>query len=187
MFLCLSDFSVFVKDAELIQIATGFDTNIVRQAIEKAIAETKAYLNFKYDVVAIFTVSAYDFSIIQAYKTGDVIIDSDGIAYTCTSDAAANTPLTNTNYFAVGDLRDGLIVMIICDIAIYHFHARIAQQHVPEHRTNRYNEAIEKLRQIRKSTLNPELPLLNQSVLTETQQTHTIKIISRPPQNYYYD
>lgn len=189
MFLTKTDFMAVAKDAAIEQIAAdAFPPPQLVTAERFAIDEASGYLNFKYDTGKIFGVKAYEFDAGASYKIGEVIMDANGIPYNCIADAPANTPLTDTNYFVLGDLRNSLVVMILVDITLYHFHSRVPTNRITETRIVRYDQAIEKLQQIRKSQLNPVLPLWDYESPNHTtqQETQTIEIISQDKRNNYY-
>lgn len=184
MFITTADLSLLCKDVELAQIAASIQTANINIAERATIAEMSGYLNFMYDTKAIFEVKAYDYDTNQSYQTGEVIINGNGLAYNCIAPAAAGTALNDTNFFALGDLRNPLLVMIACDILLYHYHARIPANRIPELRRERYDTAISKLKEIRTNKMNLELPKLNPETATEEQKTDTIKIIrTKPPRN----
>ncbi|CAG2532938.1 Mu-like prophage protein gp36 [Maribacter dokdonensis] len=55
--------------------------------------------------------------------------------------------------------RNALVVMYMVDIAVYHLHANITPNDVPEVRQVRYDNAIAWLRKVNKGELSPNLPL----------------------------
>ena len=184
MFLTTADLNLFCKDAELAQIAAAFQSANINIAERATTAEIAGYLNFMYDTKAIFAIKAYDYSAAQSYQIGEIIVDANGEAYHCIASAPTGTNLADANFFTLGDLRNSLLIMIACDILIYHYHARIPANRIPEHRRERYDAAISKLKEIRTSKLNLELPKLNPETATETQKTETIKIVrTKPPRN----
>jgi hypothetical protein len=189
MFLSKTDFNAVAKDSTISQIAQGnFPPPQLVTSERFAIDEAKSYLNFKYNTDVVFGVNAYDFDAAQAYKIGEVVMDVNGNPYNCIADAPLNTPLTDTNYFAEGDLRNSLVVMILVDMTVYHFHSRTAGNRIPEMRIVRYEQAIEKLKEIRKSNMNPNLPLRDYDAPEHTsqQETHTLEIISQDKRNNNY-
>lgn len=189
MFLSKTDFNAVAKDNTFSNIApSAFPPRELVTSERFAIDEAISYLSFRYNTAAIFGVKAYDFDAAQAYKIGEVVMDANGNPYNCTTDAPLNTALTDTNFFAEGDLRNSLLVMILVDITLYHFHSRTAGNRIPEMRIVRYEQAIEKLKEIRKSSSNPDLPLRNYDAPEHTsqQETQTIEIISQDKRNNYY-
>ncbi len=56
--------------------------------------------------------------------------------------------------------RNHLIVMYLIDISLYHIHARMASQDVPEIREIRYNAAIDWLKAVAAMKISPNLPEL---------------------------
>lgn len=58
------------------------------------------------------------------------------------------------------DTRNAFIVMITIDCALYHLYCSIAPNKIPEHRSNRYQDALEWLKLMAGGTTNADLPLL---------------------------
>jgi phage gp36-like protein len=54
----------------------------------------------------------------------------------------------DTVFAEEGDTRDMFIVMIVVDIAIYHLWSKKAPRKVPEHRSLRYQDALDWLKQV---------------------------------------
>jgi len=79
------------------------------------------------------------------------------------------------------DTRDQWIVTITIDIALYHLYSQTGMKDIPEHRSQRYQDALEWLRDVGNGTLTADLPLLvdeNGDVFSE------FIINSRQPQNW---
>lgn len=189
MFISKTDLLAVSKDSALQQIAAGtFPTPQIVRAEAFALEEAKSYLNFKYDTNKVFGVEAFDYDATVSYTTGQVVLSPEGIAYNCILNAPSGTLLTNTDYFVLGDLRNMLLVMILVDIILYHYYTRLPNNRITETRIVRYEQAIEKLKQIRKSQLNLSLPLRDYEATehTEEQETHTIEIISHEKRNNSY-
>ncbi|HEX8575338.1 MAG TPA: phage protein Gp36 family protein [Flavobacterium sp.] len=58
------------------------------------------------------------------------------------------------------DTRNAFIVMITIDCALYHLYCSIAPNKIPEHRSNRYQDALEWLKMMAEGKGNADLPLL---------------------------
>lgn len=58
------------------------------------------------------------------------------------------------------DTRNAFIVMITIDCALYHLYCSIAPNKIPEHRSNRYQDALEWLKMIAESKGYADLPLI---------------------------
>lgn len=56
------------------------------------------------------------------------------------------------------DTRDAFIVMITIDITLYHLYSQTGNKDVPEHRQNRYDDAIEWLKGVGRGEIDSELP-----------------------------
>jgi phage gp36-like protein len=56
------------------------------------------------------------------------------------------------------DERNQTIVMYLIDMAVYHLHANISPESVPDIRETRYKAAINWLKDVSKGNINPNLP-----------------------------
>ncbi len=66
----------------------------------------------------------------------------------------AHDPLPNP------DPRDPYIVMITLDCTLYHLYSSVAPNLIPEHRSQRYEDALSWLRSVAKNEIIADLPLL---------------------------
>jgi len=80
-----------------------------------------------------------------------------GHTYTAIASTVSNNP-TNNTFWELGDKRHPLIVMYMIDLALYHVHARISPQNIPQIRVDRYDEAMIWLKGVAKGTITPDLP-----------------------------
>jgi hypothetical protein len=188
MYTTAKDYSMVCKETELTQVMGGFASGAMQRAENAAITEASSHLNFKYDTNAIFGIPAFDYSQTQSYQIGDVVLaDNYDNVRTCILAAPAGTPITDDNYFKDDDRRNSLLIMIIMDITIYHLYAALPANRIPEHRKDRYTEAMIKLRDIRKGYSNLKLPLLNQDTVTEEQKNSSIAVLkNKPVKNFHY-
>ena len=74
------------------------------------------------------------------------------------------TPWTDSE---IEDTRNAFIVMITIDCALYHLYCSIAPNKIPEHRSNRYQDALEWLKMMAEGKGNADLPLLVNEVTGE--------------------
>jgi phage gp36-like protein len=56
--------------------------------------------------------------------------------------------------------RNALIILYMVDMAVYHLHANIASDNVPEMRIIRYKDAKDWLKSVAKGDISPDLPEL---------------------------
>jgi hypothetical protein len=56
------------------------------------------------------------------------------------------------------DTRDEFIVTITIDIALYHLYSQTGMKDIPEHRQQRYQDALDWLRDVGNGTTSAELP-----------------------------
>jgi phage gp36-like protein len=64
------------------------------------------------------------------------------------------------NYNEANDTRNAHIVMITIDCALYHLYSSVAPNLMPENRANRYQDALDWLKDIRRGNTTADLPLL---------------------------
>jgi phage gp36-like protein len=58
------------------------------------------------------------------------------------------------------DTRNAFVVMTTIDCALYHLYCSIAPNKIPEHRSNRYQDALEWLKMMAEGKSNADLPLI---------------------------
>lgn len=179
MFISNADLQTVLEDVQLAQVVTATEANRNR-AEDYALAETKGYLRYRYDVENIFGFEVFDYDQNQAYTTGQIVIDAHAVGYTCLSPAPAGTALTNAAYFAPKDEREPVLVMIVVDVLAYHLFSRTGARRIPEHIKTRYEQALDKLKQIRAGKLTLDLPLRPSSDADDVPQSSGgITIISK--------
>lgn len=66
---------------------------------------------------------------------------------------------TNKIFSAQGEERNNYIVMITCDISLYHLYGSVPQKMGMEIRKERYERAIKWLEDVSRGTIVPDLPL----------------------------
>ncbi len=72
----------------------------------------------------------------------------------------ANTPITNTTYWTLGDNRNQQLLTYTIDIALYHVHCRIAPQNIPDIRVKRYDDAKKWLKMAADGDVTADLPVI---------------------------
>ena len=79
------------------------------------------------------------------------------------------------------DSRDQWIVTITIDIALYHLYSQTGMKDIPEHRQQRYQDAIDWLKDVGNGTTTAELP----PYIEESGEEYSeFKLNSRPPENH---
>jgi hypothetical protein len=66
-----------------------------------------------------------------------------------------------SSFWVFSDPRDAQMVLYLCDLVLYHLHARIAPRNIPELRVKRYDDAIEWLKMCAEGNVTPNLPLIS--------------------------
>lgn len=69
------------------------------------------------------------------------------------------------------DIRNAFIVMITIDCALYHLYCSLAPNKIPEHRSNRYQDALEWLKMMAEGKGNADLPLIKDESTGEVKDT----------------
>ena len=80
-----------------------------------------------------------------------------------------------------GDSRDQWIVTITIDIALYHLFSQTGMKDIPEHRANRYQDAIDWLKDVGNGSTSADLPPIYDENGDEYGE---VLINSRPPENH---
>lgn len=85
-------------------------------------------------------------------------------------------------FSATADQRDDYIIMITIDITLYHLWAKKAPKSVPEHRKERYSDALDWLTNVGSGSMPTDLPQLS-----TTDYAGDVRITSRyqPNTNKY--
>jgi phage gp36-like protein len=79
------------------------------------------------------------------------------------------------------DTRDQWIVTITIDIALYHLYSQTGMKDIPKHRSDRYQDAIDWLKDVGNGDTPTDLP----PVVDDTGNEYSeIRINSRPPENH---
>lgn len=79
------------------------------------------------------------------------------------------------------DTRNMHIVMLAIDITLYHLYSSEAPGRMPEHRSNRYEDALSWLKDAARGNIKPDLPLLTND---EGEESLDIRFNSRLPNNH---
>lgn len=84
-------------------------------------------------------------------------------------------------FAAQDEARDHWIVTITIDIALYHLYSQTGSKDVPEHRSQRYQDALDWLKNAGRGQVNANLPTPagNADALTGD-----VRINSKPPSNH---
>ncbi len=80
--------------------------------------------------------------------------------------------------------RDEFIVTMLIDIGLYHLYSQTGARDIPKHRADRYQDAIDWLKEVGKGTVTADLPELENP---DGQMYSEARIWSaRPPENHKY-
>jgi phage gp36-like protein len=77
--------------------------------------------------------------------------------------------------------RDQWIVTITIDIALYHLYSQTGMKDIPQHRADRYQDAVDWLKDVGNGTTPADLPIVIDASGDEYSET---KIWSRTPENH---
>lgn len=69
------------------------------------------------------------------------------------------------------DTRNAFVVMITIDCALYHLYCSIAPNKIPEHRSNRYQDALDWLKSMLDSKSKADLPLIKDESTGEVKDS----------------
>jgi hypothetical protein len=80
------------------------------------------------------------------------------------------------------DTRDQFIITLVVDLALYHLYSQTGSKDVPEHRSTRYQDAIDWLKDVGNGETTADLPEL---IDTNTGEAYTdFKLSSRTPEDH---
>jgi phage gp36-like protein len=80
-------------------------------------------------------------------------------------------PATGDNPGDQIDTRNAFVVMIVIDCALYHLYCSIAPNKIPEHRSNRYQDALEWLKLMVEGKGNADLPMIKDESTGEVKDS----------------
>lgn len=69
------------------------------------------------------------------------------------------------------DTRNAFVVMIVIDCALYHLYCSIAPNKIPEHRSNRYQDALDWLKSMLETNKKADLPMLKDETTGEVKDS----------------
>ena len=81
------------------------------------------------------------------------------------------------------DVRDAWIVTITIDIALYHLYSQTGMKDLPEHRAQRYQDAIDWLKDVGNGTTPADLPVVVDAAGDEYSE---VRIWGREPIDHKY-
>jgi len=88
-----------------------------------------------------------------------------------------------TQIFATSGERNMHIVMLAIDLTLYHLYTSEAPNMIPEHRSDRYADALSWLKDISRGKVTADLPLLKDEGGDEQMD---FRLSSRKPKNHKY-
>jgi phage gp36-like protein len=81
------------------------------------------------------------------------------------------------------DLRDQWIVTITIDLTLYHLYSKTGAKDIPQHRSNRYQDAIDWLKDVGNGTTDANLPVVTND---DGEEYSGVRIWGREPINHKY-
>jgi phage gp36-like protein len=80
-----------------------------------------------------------------------------------------------------GEARDQWVVTVTIDIALYHLYSQTGMKDIPEHRQQRYQDALDWLKDVGNGNTPADLP----EIIEENGETYSeFRLNSRTPQNW---
>lgn len=110
-----------------------------------------------------------------------------GKLYDCDLIFAPNLPPAEVEEGEEGeqlDSRDAWIITIVIDMCLYHLYAKLNARDIPEHRSTRYQDAIDWLKDVGNGTTTAELPI--KTDFQTGEEYSEVRINSREPENHRY-
>lgn len=154
----------------------GEDPEKIDSDMSRFIQESDYEMQVKTEVIRLLT--DHDFyksvKLLRAEQTAiHQIKNRIGKRYDCSKIFA---PVTGDN-----DTRDQWIVTITIDIALYHLYSQTGNKDIPAHRQNRYQDAIDWLKDVGNGDTPVDLPPV---VDDDGNEFGEVILQSRPPENH---
>ncbi len=159
MYLHTIDYTAHQRNFDMDILTNSNNVSVRNFAENAAIEQIKTYLRRRYDVALIFIV-VRDWDVAATYNEGDHVVKS-GAMYYALDASTGQDPVTEDDYWQLGDLRDPFLVMTSIDMAVYHLYAKIPKRNAPEDVSLRYGDAIKWLEGVSKGNFIPNFPLLS--------------------------
>ncbi len=140
--------SVYAKDTRIIGTADAYNTTLTYEADDLAVKDNKLY-NANATTTGTFDLSKWDF-----------ICADESLFYVTATTTTAGTLPTDTSEYTAGDTRTAVIVETVIDLAVYLLHSNGSRAQMPEARLNRFEMAIDWLKEIRDGKIEDDtLPI----------------------------
>lgn len=107
--------------------------------------EIRSALTSNYSDAKLYTAERFAVDQIKKYIAGKHPVDKVFIEYNPEDEEAE-------------DKRDAFIVMITIDLTLYHLYTSTAPNLIPKHRSERYQDALDWLKEVAKGTILSDLP-----------------------------
>lgn len=141
-FIFDQDYQVLIRTEILGILSEDYSASKLLRAEDMAIAQIRNYLKSRYNLD-------------QVFSTGDLVEENDTHELRDFSNPDYElSELTGT------DERNSHVVMLVIDCALYHLYSSLAPNHIPQHRADRYADALSWLKDVARGAFNADLPLL---------------------------
>mgnify|MGYP000560188787 CR=1 FL=1 len=140
-FIFDQDYQVLVRTEIMGVLSEDYTPTKLLRAEEMAISQMRNYLHSRYDLDKVFSV-------------GDLAETNAGFDL-----RAFSEPDYELSVLSGTDERNAHIVMLVIDCALYHLYSSLAPNLMPEHRSQRYEDALNWLKSIAKGDFIADLPL----------------------------
>ena len=154
-----TDFYSYIKEANLNEIIENREY-FLKEVIDVAESEAKQYTNIYYDETCLYP-NLDELQLTSTYIPGELFTYSNNIYTTYATFSIADygsvSNMLDNNSIKLEDNRNKYLKMVLVDICLYHIHSRISPHQIPELRVLRYDQAIDKLKNISRG-LHGSLP-----------------------------
>lgn len=131
---------------------------------EKAVSDQiKSFLKKRYDIDKIF-IPINEFVLDRYYTEGEYCFwkepeqdESEYKIYRCTFDCQGIDPIEE-DFWVIDDFRNQLLVMYYIDLVLYHLYSSLASHKMPEHRNDRYQDALDWFKEVAENNIEADLP-----------------------------
>jgi len=188
-FILETDYEMQIKQ-EIIRILTAqnfYNSGKLVRAEQTAIRQIRNRIGKRYDCDKIFAPAQIALGMI--FQPPVELIDDLKITYPDAQDGWAAKVIETGGFIYIFDgyewkrtiyldTRDEWIVTITIDIALYHLYSQTGMKDIPQHRQDRYQDALDWLKDVGNGDSIPDLP----PIVDEDGNEYSESIISSRPQ-----
>lgn len=149
-----ADYDFQIRD-EIKTVLSGKDQNKLKRAEKAALEQMRSYLSQRFDTQKLIW-AFEDFNQARHYTPGMYCLFNDQL-FCCKYECLGIEPSEDDFWFP-DDPRNAMLVMYLIDMTLYHLYAAQTLKAISEHRSQRYQDALDWLKDARDGKIETGLP-----------------------------